>query len=117
MYHASGRQWRKRQTTRQKIRRQTGGFLNRYNFTYARRDTVNQAAKVPLGVIKATTNEINNIAKDRIDQITSQWGKEVERVFPKILKGAIGDVYQTSFTMLGNFGKQQFNKLKNKILR
>ena len=85
-----------------------GGFLNRYDFAYAGRDTP--------GVIKDASNEINNIAKDRINQTITQGGKEVERVLPKILRGAIEDVYQTPFRMPGNFGKQQLNKLKRKIL-
>ena len=67
-------------------------------------------------MIKNASNEINNTAKQRIDQIITQGGKEVERVLPKILKGAIEDVYQTPFRMLGNFGKRQLNKLKRKVL-
>ena len=41
--------------------RQHGGFLNRYDFAYAGHDTVNQAAKVALEVIKAAANGINTI--------------------------------------------------------
>ena len=52
-----------------------------------------------------------------INQIISQAGKEVERVLPKILRGAIEDVCQTPFRLLANFGKQQFNKIKTKMLR
>ena len=44
-----------------------GGFLNRCDFAYAGRDTVNQAARVAPGVIKNAGNEINNIAKERIN--------------------------------------------------
>ena len=68
------------------------------------------------GVIKDAINEINKIAKQRINQIITQGGKEVERVLLKILRGAIKDVYQTPFRLLGNFGKQQLNKLERKIL-
>ena len=86
-----------------------GGFLNCYDFAYPGRDTP--------GVIKDASNEINNRAKDRIiTQIITQGGKEVECVLPKILKGATEDVYQTPFRMLENFGKQQLNKLRRKIL-
>ena len=46
----------------------------------------------------------------------SQGGKEIERVLPKVRREAIEDVYQTPFRLLGNFGKQQLNKLKRKIL-
>ena len=74
------------------------------------------AAKVALGIIKTATNDINSITEQRINQIISQGGKEVERVVPKILRGAIEDVYQTPFRLLGNFGKQQLNKTKTKIL-
>ena len=73
---------------------------------------VNQAAKVAPRVIKAATNDINNIANERINQIILQGGKEVERVLPKILRGAIEDVYQTPFRLLDNFVKQRLNKFK-----
>ena len=102
--------------TNQKRKRQLGGFLSPCDFAYAGRDTVNQVAKVVPGVIKAATNGINDIAKDRINQIIGQGGKEVERVLPKILRGAIEDVYQMPLRLLGNFGKQQLNKIKRKIL-
>ena len=77
---------------------------------------VNQVAKVALGAIKGATNDINNMAKQRIDQIIPQGGNKIERVLPKILRRAIEDVYETPFRLLGNFGKQQLNKLKRKIL-
>ena len=97
MYRQKRRQQRKRITRRiqQKRKRETGGFLNRYDFAYASRDVVNQTAKAAPGVIKGATNYISNIAKQRIDEIISQERKEIERVLPKILRGAIGDVYQT----------------------
>ena len=84
--------------------RQLGEFLNQYEFAYADRNTANQAAKVARGVIKNTNTEINNIAKERINQIITQGGKEAERVLPQILRGAIEDVYQTPFRLLGNLG-------------
>ena len=101
----------------QKRKRQSGGFLNRYDVAYAGRDVVNQAAKVAPGVIKAATNDINNSAKDTINQTISEGWKEVERLLPEILRGAIEVVYQTPFRLLRNFGKQQLNKIKRKILR
>ena len=88
--------------------------MNRYNFAYAARGTVNQVPKVALGVIKVATNDINNITQERINQIISQGGKEAECVLPKILRRAIEDVYQTPFRLLGNFGKQQLNEIKKK---
>ena len=77
----------------------------------------NQVEKISPGIIKNVTKEINDVAQQRINQIISQGSKEVETVLPKIIRGVIEDVYQTSFRLLGNFGKQQLNKLKNKILR
>ena len=67
--------------------------------------------------MKTATNGINETAQNRINQIISQGGKEMEPVLPKILWGVIEDVYQMSFRLLGNFGKQQLNKIKRKILR
>ena len=103
-------------TYKPKTKEATWRFLNCYDFAYVGRDTVNQAAKVAPGVIKAATDDINNIAKDRINQIIFHGGKEVERVLPKILRGAIEDVYQMPVRLFGNFGKQQLNKMKRKIL-
>ena len=48
-------------------KKQLEGVLSRCDFAYAGRDTVNQAAKVAPGVIKNAGNEINNIAKERIN--------------------------------------------------
>ena len=42
MYHQrKKKQKRKRRVVYRKQKRQTGGFLNRYDFAYAGRDTVN----------------------------------------------------------------------------
>ena len=97
--------------------RQLAGFLNRYDFAYVGRDMVNQAAKVSPSVIKAVANDINHTAEQRINQIIKECGKKVERVLPKILRGAIEDVYQTPFRLLGEFGKRKFNSIKKKILK
>ena len=87
-------------------KRQRGGFLSRYDFVYAGRDTANQLGKIAPGVIKNASGQINNIAQQRIQQAVSEGGKELERVLPKILRGAIEDLYQTPFRLLGNFGKK-----------
>ena len=64
--------------TGKKRRRQRGGFLNRYNFAYAGRDTVNQVGKIASGIIKQATY-----------QVIRSGGAEIERVLAKILRGAI----------------------------
>ena len=69
------------------------------------RDTIKQVGKIAPGIIKGATDNINNIVEQRIDQLISQGGKEVERILPKVLRGAIEDVYQTPFRLLRNFGK------------
>ena len=47
---------------KKKSRRQTGGFLSRYDFVYAGRDVVNQVGKVAPKMISQATGEINKIA-------------------------------------------------------
>ena len=46
---------------------------------------MNQAAKVAPSIIKAATNDVNKIAEQRINQVISQGGKELECVLPKNL--------------------------------
>ena len=54
-------------------RRQRGGFLNRYDFAYAGRDTANEAAKkfnsLAPGLIKQESSKVDRLACDRISQI------------------------------------------------
>ena len=57
------------------------------------------------------------MVKNKLNQAISSGGAEIECVLPKILHRAIEDVYKTPFRLLGNFGKQQFNRIKKKILR
>ena len=88
------RRRQRRNKPRRKYRKKTqrGGFLNRYDFAYAGRDTVNQVAKIAPGIIKNANSEINNAAQQRLNQIINLGVKEVERVLPKILRVAIEDV-------------------------
>ena len=97
--------------------RQTGGFLNRYEFVYAGRDIVNQVGKIAPKIITKPTSDINKIAKDRIDQTVRTGGAEIERIAPKIIKGAIEEVYKTPFRLLGNLGKKHFQKIKIKLFK
>ena len=102
---------------KKKSRLQTGGFINRYDFAYAGWDVVNQVGKVAPKMITQATGEINKIAQDRIDQIVRSGGAEIERVAPKIIKGAIEEVYKTPFRLLGDLGKKQFQKIKIKLFK
>ena len=98
-------------------RRQTGGFLNCYDFAYAGRGTVNQVGKISPGIIDKATSDTNEIAQQRIDQAIRMGGQEIEQVAPKIIRGAIEEVYKTPFRLLGNLGKNQFQKVKRKLFK
>ena len=52
-------------------------------------ETVNQLGKIAPDVIKNASLEINNIALKRINGIIILGGKEIERVPPNILRGAM----------------------------
>ena len=97
--------------------RQIGGFLNRYDFAYAVRDVVNQVGKVTPKLLTQATGEINKIAQQRIDQVVHSSGAENERIAPKIIGGAIEEVYKTPFRLLGNLGKKQYQKIKRKLFK
>ena len=88
-----------------KVRR--GSFLNRYDFAYAERDTVNQAFKdlnsTAPGLMKQLTDQVHNVAEQRIRQVLDQDSEKIEKIAPKIIRGAIEDVYQTPFRLLGKF--------------
>ena len=101
--------------TGKRKKRQTGRFLSRYDFAYAGRDVVNQVGKVAPSIINKATSDINKIAQERIDQAIRIGGAEVERIAPKIIRGAIEEVYKTPFRLLGNLGKKQFQKIKQNI--
>ena len=66
-------------------RKQRGGFLNRYDFAYAGRDTVKQASK------------------------------ELERIGPVLIKKAVKELYQTPFRLLETAGKKKYNVIKKNI--
>ena len=66
-------------------KKQRGGFLNRYNFAYASRDTVSQA------------------------------GKELERIGPGLIKKAVEELYQTPFRLLETIGKKKHNLIKKNV--
>ena len=97
-------------TSRKKKSRQTGGFLNRYDFAYAGRDTVNQLGKIAPKITTKATSDINKIVKERIDQIVRSGGAEIELVALKVIKVAIEQVYKTPFRLLGNLIKNVLKK-------
>ena len=73
--------------------------------------------KIVPGLIKNAGPEINNIAQQWINQVIRQGGKEIKCDLPKIIRGAMEDVYQTPFRLLRKFGQRQLQKIKNSFLR
>ena len=52
----------KKTSVKYRKRTQSGGFLQRYDFAYAGRDTVNQVGKTAPGTIKNASSKIKDIA-------------------------------------------------------
>ena len=96
-----------------------GGLLNWQDFAYAGRDTVNQALKgldiLALKIIKQETGQISQIAQRRNQQVINQGGQQVEKIAPKIIKGAIEEVYKSPFRLSGRFDKKQLHSIGRKI--
>ena len=129
------RRSRKTKTSRRR-RRQRGGWLSRYDFAYAGRDSVNQAAyhvnkiapklidksfdrarDLAPQLINRTSREIDAIAARRINQLTRTTANEVQRIAPGIIRGAIEEVYKTPFRLLGQFGRNKYRQFKNTLYK
>ena len=112
---------KKHKRVKKRPKRQTGGFLNRYDFAYAGRDTVNSAVKhldyrAPI-VLKKVSGKADEILQHRISQLIKERGAEIERIGPKILRGAIEDLYKTPFRLVGRKLAQLKKKLKAKVVK
>ena len=114
-------------------RKQKGGWLSRYDFAYAGRDSVNQAAhhvkqiapslikksfdrvdKLAPKLIRQSSKELDTIASGRINQLTRNTAEEIKRIAPGLIRGAIEEAYKTPFRLLGNFGINKYNQLRKK---
>ena len=121
--------------SRRKKRKQKGGWLSRYDFAYAGRDSVNQAAhhvkqiapslikksfdridKLTPKLIRQSSKELDAIASRRINQLTRNTAEEIKRIAPGLIRGAIEEAYKTPFRLLGNFGINKYNQLRKKAL-
>ena len=78
---------------------------------------IDQADKVAPGIISKAAVDIIKIAKQRIDQAIRNGGAEIKRVAPKIIRGAIEEVYKTPSRLLGNLRKKQFLKIKRRLFK
>ena len=114
--------YRKYKRKRPARRLQRGRFLNRYDFDYAGRDTVNTAMKgldnLAPKLISQLSKEIDKIAEVTIKQATNSGGQQIQKIAPQIIRGAIEDcTRKTACRLLGNLGKQKFNQLKRKSFK
>ena len=66
-------------------------------------------------VIVQASKEIDKITEARIRQAINDGGQQIQKIAPQIIRGAIEDVYKTSFRLLGNLGKKKFAQVKRKI--
>ena len=106
---------------KRKRQRQKSGFLNRYDFAYAGRDTINQAFKnldksTP-ALIQNLKGEFNDVLQQRIHQVITEGGAQLKEVGPQLLKGATEDAYKTPFRLLGKFGKSKLAEAKQQLNR
>ena len=95
--------------------------MNRHDFAYAGRDTVNQAFKnlnnTAPKLISQTSKEVSKIAEARIKQVINDDGQQIQKITPQIIRGAIEDLYKTPFRLLEKLGKQKLYELKRNILK
>ena len=101
--------------------KQRGGFLNRYDFAYAGRDTVNQAAKhiktiapdllnqamnradkLAPSLVRTASQELDAIAARRIDELVQKTGN----LAPSLIKEVIEELYKTPLRVLGRLGRK-----------
>ena len=95
--------------------------MNRHDFAYAGRDTVNQTLKnlnnTAPKLISQTSKEVSKIVEARIKQVINDDGQQIQKITPQIIRGAIEDLYKTPFRLLGKLGKQKLYELKRNILK
>ena len=96
--------------------KQKDGWLNRYDFAYAGRDTINTGVnavnRIAPGFVKEASREVDLVAEKIIRQFIQEGGTEVKRVATIIIKNAIEEIYKTPFRLLGNFGKKKYLQMK-----
>ena len=65
-------------------------------------------------LVNQASKEIDKIKETKIRQVINSGGQQIRNIAPQIIKGAIEDVYETPFRLLGQLGKQKFPQLKRK---
>ena len=78
---------------------QKGGFLNRIDFAYACRDTVNQVFKnlnnTAPKLITQTSKEVDKNSRGYVRQVINDSRQQIQKIAPQIIRGAIKGVYKT----------------------
>ena len=100
---------------------QKDGFLNRYDFAYAGRDTINQAFKnldkSATALIQNLKGELYEVLQQRIHQVITEGGTQLKEAGPQLLKGAIENAYKTPFRLLGKSGETKLAEAKQQLNR
>ena len=71
--------------------------------------------RLALKLIGQASKEIDKIAESRIKQVINDSGQQIQKIAPKIIQGAIEDIYKTPFRLLGKLGKQKIAELERRI--
>ena len=96
-------------------KQQRGGFLNRYDFAYAGRDTVNQATKILDKLAPKLLDQLMNRATTGLDNISAKRIEQIKQIAPGLIKGTVEELYKTPFRLLGNMGKKKYKLLQKKV--
>ena len=96
-------------------KRQRSGFLNRYDFAYACRDTVNQATKNLDKLAPKLIDQLMNRATAGLDKISANRINQLKQIAPGLIKGAVEELYKIPFRLLEDAGKKKYKLLKKKI--
>ena len=96
-------------------KRQRGGFLNRCDFGYAGRDTVNQATKNLDKLAPKLIDQLMTKATTGLDNISAKRAEQIKQIAPGLIKGAVEELYKTPFHLLGNMGKKKYKLLQKKV--
>ena len=95
--------------------KEAGGFLNRYDFAYAGRDTVNQATKNLDQLAPKLLDQLMNRTTTGLDNISAKRIEQIKQIAPGLIKGAVEELYKTPFRLLGNMGKKKCKLLHKKV--
>ena len=96
-------------------KRHRGSFLNRYDFAYAGKDTVNQATKNLDKLAPKLLDQLMNRATTGLDNIAKRI-EQIKQIAPGLIKGAVEEMYKAPFRLLGNMGKKKCKLLQKKSI-